>query len=364
MSRILVLGATGYTGDLTARSLVDQGARPVLVGRNPPRVEALAAELGGLDTAIADVGDPATLRAVLRRGDVLISTVGPFLRFGRPAVEAAAEVGAHYFDSTGEGPFIREVFERWGPVAARNDAALVTAFGYDYGPGPYAAALALDEAGDQAEAVDVAYFAPGFVPSGGSQATAVRAVLEEGYTFLDGRIQPERPGRHVARFDVDGRSLMGASVPAAEHFGLPQAYPQLREVNVLLGFPQSAARALAIGSRLLGPIARVGPLKRGMTAASDRLMKGSTGGPDATERARATTVVVAVARSAHRELATVSLTGPNPYEVTADLLAWGAITAASGGLRDVGALGPLRAFGIDALGEACSRAGLVRTPAT
>lgn len=41
--RIILLGATGYTGDLTARSLIAQGARPMLVaatsiesGRSPP----------------------------------------------------------------------------------------------------------------------------------------------------------------------------------------------------------------------------------------------------------------------------------------------------------------------------------------
>lgn len=358
MARILVLGATGYTGELTARSLVRQGARPVLVGRNPARIGGLAADLGGLATATADVAEPATLRAALQNGDVLISTVGPFLKHGRAAVQAAAEMGVHYLDSTGEGPFIREVFEHWGPIAARNDTALITAFGYDYGPGSYAAALALDEASDEATAVDIAYFSPGFTPSGGSQASIIRAVLEDGYTFRDGRIQTERPGRHTKRVDVGGRSLLGASIPAAEHFGLPQAYPRLREVNVLLGFPQSAARGLAIGSRVLGPIAGIGPLRRSVTAAADRAMKGSSGGPDATARAEATTVVVAVARSPHRELATVTLTGPNPYEVTADLLAWGAIAAAGGGLQDVGALGPIAAFGVVALGQACSVAGL------
>src|SRR5689334_20948992 len=108
-ARILLLGATGYTGDLTARSLVRQGARPVLVARNADRVRALADELGGLETAVADVTRPGTVTDVVEPGDVLVSTVGPFLRFGEPAVRAAAEKGAHYLDSTGEGPFMRRV---------------------------------------------------------------------------------------------------------------------------------------------------------------------------------------------------------------------------------------------------------------
>ena len=47
--RIVLFGATGYTGDLTARALVGRGARPVLAARTEARVRALADELGGLD---------------------------------------------------------------------------------------------------------------------------------------------------------------------------------------------------------------------------------------------------------------------------------------------------------------------------
>ena len=116
--RIVVFGATGYTGDLTARALVDRGARPVLAARNEGRVRALAEELGGLEWAVADVARPDSVRALVQRGDVLISTVGPFERWGEPAVQAAIAAGAHYLDSTGEGTFIRAVFERFGARSA------------------------------------------------------------------------------------------------------------------------------------------------------------------------------------------------------------------------------------------------------
>ena len=118
MSRIVLFGATGYTGDLTAREMVRRGMAPVLSARNPGRLQALADELGGLETQVADIGDPASVRALVERGDVLVSTVGPFLRWGEPALEAAIGAGAHYLDSTGEGPFIRRVFEQYGPRAA------------------------------------------------------------------------------------------------------------------------------------------------------------------------------------------------------------------------------------------------------
>jgi short subunit dehydrogenase-like uncharacterized protein len=47
-------------------------------------------------------------------------------------VQAAIAAGAHYLDSTGETPFIRRVFERFGGAAEAAGCGLVTAFGYDW----------------------------------------------------------------------------------------------------------------------------------------------------------------------------------------------------------------------------------------
>jgi len=84
-SRIVLFGASGYTGDLTAREMVARGMTPVLAGRRRQPLERLSAELGGLELQIADVDNPASVRALVEKGDVLVSTVGPFMRFGQPA---------------------------------------------------------------------------------------------------------------------------------------------------------------------------------------------------------------------------------------------------------------------------------------
>ncbi|HSD81659.1 MAG TPA: saccharopine dehydrogenase NADP-binding domain-containing protein, partial [Solirubrobacteraceae bacterium] len=200
---IVLFGATGYTGDLTARAMVARGLRPVLAARSAPRLERLAGELGGLDTRIADVTRPASVRDLVEAGDVLVSTVGPFARFGEAALHAAIDGGAHYLDSTGEGPFIRAVFERFGPHAARAGVGLLTAMGYDWVPGNLAGALALREAGERAVRVDIGYFAPGaggFAASGGTRASAAGVLLEPSFAWRDGRLATEVPGRHVRRF--------------------------------------------------------------------------------------------------------------------------------------------------------------------
>src|SRR3954451_10482575 len=236
-ARIVLFGATGYTGARTAEALAARGARPVLAGRDPARLADLARRLGGVETARADVTDPASLRALLGRGDVLVTTVGPFLRLGAAAVEAAVDAGAVYLDSTGEPPFVRRVFDDAGPRAQRSGATLVPAFGLDYVPGNLAGALALAEAGDRAHRLDVGYSllgASGQAFSRGTLVSAVGVLLEPGHAFAGGRLRTETPGRRTWRFTAAGPQRQGLSVGGSEHLTLPALAPTLREVGVHL----------------------------------------------------------------------------------------------------------------------------------
>jgi hypothetical protein len=59
-------------------------------------------------------------------------------------------------------------------------------------------------------------------------------------------------------------------------------------------------------------------------------------------------------------LAEVHLTGVDGYTFTGDILAWGAERAANGGLKGVGALGPVDGFGLEALEAGAAEAGIRR----
>src|ERR687885_1115366 len=204
-ARIVVFGATGYTGRLVAERLVAQGARPVLAGRSQERLRALAERLGGLEWARADALRANSVFALVEDGDVLVSTVGPFVKWGEAAVRAAIAAGATYLDSTGEPAFIRRVFEEFGPPAGRAGAALLTAMGYDFVPGALAGALALDEAGDAAVRVDVGYYAFGAGPaafSGGTKRSAVGVALDGSHAYRDGRVSGARTAARVRAFEV------------------------------------------------------------------------------------------------------------------------------------------------------------------
>jgi Saccharopine dehydrogenase NADP binding domain len=349
--RIVLFGATGYTGRLTARALVAQGTRPILAGRDSVALGTLADELGGLETAWADATDPRSVRALVERDDVLVTTVGPYLTYGRAALEAAVDAGAHYFDCSGEHPFVREIFESYAGGAGTR-SALVPAFGYEYVPGNLAGALALDRLGDDGFRVDIGYFVGGgdLVRglSGGTFDSAAAVLRARMYTFR-GRVLDERRAR-VRDFTVAGRSRAGLSIGASEHFTLPAAYPALYEVNVYLGWFGRATRAAARlpRGRVAGAGARAGA--RAMARLARRRGTKST----------LTSRIVAVAYdSSGAQLTEVHLSGGDPYDFTAGMLAWGARQAACG-MPHIGALGPVCAFGLAELEAGCATAGIAR----
>jgi short subunit dehydrogenase-like uncharacterized protein len=360
--RIVLFGATGYTGELTARELAGIGERPVLAGRDGARVRALADELGGLEWAVADVSRPESVRALVERGDVLISCVGPFARWGAPAVEAAIDAGAHYLDSTGETPFIRQLFEQRGPRADAAGCVLLTAMGYDWVPGNLAAALALTDAGDAATRVAVGYFLTGAAGmSGGTRASAAGVFLEPSFAWRGGRIVTERGGARGRSFLVDGRTRKAISAGSSEHFGLPPSFPGLQEIDVYLGWFGGASDALRAVSLGLSVATRVPLVREVLGEVVGRTVKGSSGGPDAEARAASGSVIVAEAcNDTGRVIGRAHLAGVNGYDFTAGMLAWGARAAAAGRLQGTGALGPVAAFGLQALSEGARSAGIER----
>jgi short subunit dehydrogenase-like uncharacterized protein len=362
--RIVLFGATGYTGRLVAAALVDRGARPVLAGRSADSLAAMSDDLGGgLETQTADIGEPTSVRALVERGDVLVSTVGPFKKYGDAAVEAAIDAGAHYIDSTGEPPFIRRVFEDWGPRAEASGSGLLTAFGYDYVPGNLAGALALEEAGELATKIAVGYFMSGgdsdlrSAMSGGTAASAAGVVLERGVAYRDGRIVGERPAKRVRSFDWSGKDLTAMSLGASEHYALPRLHSNLRDVDAYLGWFGPASRPMQV-------VSLVGELPGAKTvfgAVLGRVTKGSSGGPDAEARAKSESRIVAEASDADGNiLSRVLMRGPNGYTFTGDIMAWGAQHAGANGLEGVGALGPVDGFGLRTLEAGCAEVGLKR----
>ncbi len=186
-SDLVVFGATGFVGKLLAAYLAEHapaGTRIALAGRSRSRLEEARAALptAAADWPLieADASDPASMAALAAGTRVVVTTVGPYARYGMPLVEACAAAGTHYADLTGEVLFVRDAIDRVDEQARATGARIVHACGYDSIPSDLSAMLlaaraAADGAGELRDVRLVATLRGGF--SGGT-IDSMRAQVE------------------------------------------------------------------------------------------------------------------------------------------------------------------------------------------
>jgi short subunit dehydrogenase-like uncharacterized protein len=135
---IVLFGATGFVGRLTAADLAEgapSGARIALAGRSRERLTAVRDSLGpaaaGWELLVADASDAAAMAGLARRTRVVVTTVGPYAKYGRTLVAACADAGTHYADLTGEILFHRDVVDAHQARATETGARIVPSCGFD-----------------------------------------------------------------------------------------------------------------------------------------------------------------------------------------------------------------------------------------
>ncbi len=135
---VVLLGATGFTGRLTAERLAARapaGLRWAVSGRDRRRLEGLRERLGvDVGVVVADTREQVSLRRLAESARVVATTVGPYLRYGEGVVEACALAGTDYADLTGEAEFVDRMYVRHHTTARRTGARLVHACGFDSVP--------------------------------------------------------------------------------------------------------------------------------------------------------------------------------------------------------------------------------------
>ena len=234
---IVIFGATGFVGRLTAAYLAERapaGVRIALAGRNHERLEEVRAGLpaaaAGWEIIVADASEPVTLAALAARTRVVATTVGPYVRLGMPLVEACAIAGTHYCDLTGEVLFVRQSADTWHETAGETGARIVHSCGFDSIPSDLgvlvtADTVAGDGAGELTETVLSVVSMRGGV-SGGTidsmrqQAilmradAAVRAIVADPYGLSPDRAAEPRSRGAEAGAEADAGAGAGAGALA------------------------------------------------------------------------------------------------------------------------------------------------------
>ena len=131
---IIIWGASGFTGRLALDYLYAQhgidNVKWAVAGRNENKLRQV---LAGRDVPIllADANDPESLSQLVKNTRVMLTTVGPYARYGSLLVAACAEYGTHYCDITGEAPWMREMIDLHQETARASGAKIVHSCGFD-----------------------------------------------------------------------------------------------------------------------------------------------------------------------------------------------------------------------------------------
>jgi short subunit dehydrogenase-like uncharacterized protein len=346
MSSVVIFGATGFTGRLVVEALLAEGVRDVVLGgRSEERLRELSEAHGGLEWRVADALDPKTLGPLVRGAHVVLSTAGPFTRYGEPVVRAAIGAGAHFLDTTGEQAYMARILERYHGAAREKQVAVVNAQAFEFALGYCAAALAA-EWDPALHTIDVFNRVYGFGTSRGTQESALAQVVEEALVRRAGRLVPRghSPLPEWVTWPDTGKREPAAPFPGGEALHLVRSHPEVLNVTTNLATPpRLAAPLMAVWSTR--PLLRAAS-RAGLFELLRRRVRAGPEGPSDTDRARSTFKVLARGRS---DVATrsVLLRGHDPYGITAVIMAVGARMLLGGPPKDVGVISTDRAFGAE-----------------
>lgn len=373
---ITIFGATGFTGGLTAEYLAANappGLRWALAGRDEQKLAALRDRLGepgqqaGL--IVADVGDSDSMDALAARSRVVITTVGPYLQFGEPLVQACATHGTDYVDLTGEPEFVDRMIANYDDTARRTGARIVNCCGFDSIPHDLGAMHAVQQLGDTRGPIVLQGFVrAGGVFSGGTWHSAVNAMSRMGEyqrwrrqqakpeTTQGRRVRAVRPLVHYRKelerwacpFPTIDGSVVRRSARALDSYGDDFSYGHYVLVKRL---PKVLAGGLGVGA--VFTLAQVSATRKLLLKLRDQ-----GEGPTEEQRDRGWFKVDFIGSAPGKQVHTQVSGGDPGYGETAKMLSESALCLAYDALpAQAGVLTPAVAMG-DALLQRLQKAGI------
>jgi short subunit dehydrogenase-like uncharacterized protein len=376
---VVLFGATGFTGALTAEYLaahVPTGTTWALAGRNREKLEAVRARLAGIDSACAelplleaDVNDAQSLRAVAEATRVVITTVGPYILYGEPVLAACAAAGTDYVDLTGEPEFVDQMWLRHHEQAKSSGARIVHSCGFDSIPYDLGALFTVEQLPVNTPISLEGFVRIGGTVSGGTFQSAIyilgrlrqaREVARE-RREREGRPQDRRvrgvPGKPhhsdvgggwaVPFPTIDPQTVL-RSARALDRYGPDFSYSHYlveKRLPVLVGMTAGAGVAVALAQL---PPTRDALLK----------LKGPGEGPSPERRDKSWFRIRFAARADGRRIVTQVSGGDPGYTETSKMLAESALCLARDDLPErAGQLTPAVAMG-DALIDRLRKAGI------
>jgi len=307
--RWMIYGAYGYTGDLIAREAKRLAMPPpLLAGRNPEPLKALADELGFAAKSFS-LDDASAVAREIEGLDLVLHCAGPFSATAKPMMTACLEQGVHYLDITGE----IEVFELAQSLDAKareRGVVLCPGVGFDVIPTDCVAAC-LKEALPDATRLMLA-FTSGSRMSPGTAKTSVEGMGKGGKIRRNGKIVTVPIGTPFRKIDFGEGAQETVRIPWGD---VSTAYHTtgIPDIEVYMGISPAMKGQLKM-MRWLRWLLAIGPVAR----LAKRRIDQSLRGPQESERIVYGSLVYGEVGNAAGKTVRAHLKTANGYTVTTD----------------------------------------------
>ena len=130
--KIVIFGATGFTGELCARFMSERYSDiPIAIaGRSAEKLEKIKNTNNlPFPIIVADAFDVNSLEKMCRDTEVVLSTAGPYHKYGSDLLGACVKHDCHYVDITGESFWVKDMIEKHHKEAQNKGLRIINACG-------------------------------------------------------------------------------------------------------------------------------------------------------------------------------------------------------------------------------------------
>ena len=226
---VVLYGATSFVGQITAHYLTEflsntkdkNGANVTwaIAGRDEEKLNELQSKLASkVDIIIANSDDAASLNKMTKQSQVIISTVGPYLKYGEPLIKSCVNNGTDYVDLTGEAIFIKDMMDKYQDTAKQSGARIVNSCGFDSIPSDLGVYFTQQKAEEKfGNACDVIHMRVKAAKGGlsGGTIASMATIFEEVSQDKSRRKQVANP--YLLNDDKDAPNLRQANVSKPEY---------------------------------------------------------------------------------------------------------------------------------------------------
>lgn len=334
---LLLYGAYGYTGALTARFAKARGMRLILAGRDAEKT-AEVAQRWSMEHRVFGLEDSRAIDEGLRGVTAVLHCAGPFSRTSRPMVDACLRNRVHYLDITGE----IAVFEACAARSAEaRDAGvmIMPGTGFDVVPSDCLAAHL------KQRLPDATHLTLGFLGLGsashGTATTVVENLNAGGLIRRDGALVKIRNGELTRTIDYGhGGAKPSMAIPWGD---VSTAFHSTGIPNIEVYIPAKATmRTGAKALRVLGPLVGSKPVQKLLK----RMVDARPSGPSDEQRQSGASYLFGEVRNARGDVRVSRMKTPEGYTLTADASLTILARVLAGDLK-VGFQTPSLAYGAD-----------------